>query len=73
MLTMGSVEVGCIYTSILFYVLMTVAFHEMIKVRARQELEEIVQIKTHYVQWFFYCCIQFFMITRTWLTQDLLY
>lgn len=57
MLTIGSVEVGCIYTSILCYVLMTVAFHEMIKVRARQEVEKNVQIKTHWVQWFYYCCI----------------
>jgi hypothetical protein len=35
MLTLGSLEVGFLYSTVLMYVLMTVAFYEMISVQTR--------------------------------------
>jgi len=70
---MGSLEVGFIYTTLIGYVLMTIAFHEMIQVQAREKHEEDIQIKTRWVSWYSYFCIQYYMITRTWLSQELLH
>jgi hypothetical protein len=36
---LGMLEVGFIYTTIIAYILMTIAFHEMITLQARQDKE----------------------------------
>lgn len=69
---LGSLEVGFFYTTILGYVLMTIAFYEMIQVQARQDKEEKIQIKSKWHEWYCYLCLNFYMMPRTWLTKDLL-
>lgn len=71
-MTLISVEIGFLWTTVIAYVLMTVAYSEMIKVQTRQAKEEILNIKTKWVEWFFYACIQFYMVSRTWLNKELL-
>jgi len=73
MVVLGSIEVGFLYTTIVGYLLMTVAYYEMIKLQARQEKEDHIQIKTKWVEWFYFLVVQFYMVPRTWCTQELLY
>lgn len=40
MLTFGLLEVGFLYSSVVVYLLMTIAFYEMISVQTRQDKEE---------------------------------
>lgn len=70
--TLISVEIGFLWTTIIAYILMTVAYYEMIKVQTRQTKEENLSIKTKWVEWYFYGCIQFYMVSRTWLTKEIL-
>lgn len=72
LLAVGSLEVGFLYTNVLVYVLMTVAYSEMLAVQTRQEKEDRIQFKNGWIQWYFYACIQFYMVSRTWLTHELL-
>lgn len=66
-------EVGFLYSTLIVYALMTIAFYEMIRVQQRHDKEERIQIKTAYVEWYYFFCMQFYMVSKTWLTQDLLY
>ena len=51
---------------------MTVAFYEMMQLQANAEKEKMIQIKTRFVEWYFYFSAQFFIITKTWLNYPLL-
>ena len=63
---LGLLEVGFIPASVFVYVLMTVAFAEMIKLQENRAKEDAIQIKTKYVDWYFYFAVQFFTITQIW-------
>lgn len=72
LLAFGLLEVGCIYTTLLVYLMMTIAFYEMICVQRNEEKETVIQIKTVWVEMWFYAAAQFYLVSKTWLTQDLL-
>jgi hypothetical protein len=54
LLAFGLLEVGCIYTTLLVYLMMTIAFYEMICVQRNEEKETVIQIKTVWVEMWFY-------------------
>lgn len=64
---LGLLEVGFIHATVFVYILMAVAFAEMMKLMENRAKEEKIQIKTKYVDWYFYFAIQFFTITQAWL------
>ena len=66
-------EVGSLYSTALIYLLMTIAFYEMIQVQTRQEKEDRILIKTKWIEWYYFFCIQYYMIPKTWLTSELLH
>ena len=70
--TFGAMQAGALYLTIFGYILMTVAFSEMITLIAKAEKEEKIQIKSQWVQWYLYCTIQFAFLPKTWLTPELL-
>lgn len=72
LLVLGSIEVGCLYTSAVSYILMTTAFYEMVRVSAKQEKEDRIQIKTKWMELYSFLGAQFFFMPQTWLTQELL-
>lgn len=51
---LGTLEFGFTYTTILCYLVMTVAFAEMINLQARSDKEEHIMIKTKWVEWYFF-------------------
>ena len=69
---LGMLEVGFIYTTMFAVLLMTVAFAEMMRLQADKAKEEKIQIKTRYVEWYFYVALQFCIAPRTWLDYPLL-
>jgi len=70
--SIGLLEVGFIYSTILVYVLMTIMFYEMLQVQARQDKEQHITVKSIWIQWYFYIGFQIYMISKTWLTEELL-
>ena len=73
LLSIGMLEVGSLYSTALIYLLMTIAFYEMIQVQTRQEKEDRILIKTKWIEWYYFFCIQYYMIPKTWLTSELLH
>lgn len=69
--TIGLLEVGFIYSTILLYILMTVMFYEMLQVQARHDKEQHITVKSIWIQWYFYIGFQIYMISNTWLTEEL--
>jgi len=60
---LGLLEVGFIHATFFVYFLMTIAFSEMMKLQEVRAKEEKIQIKTKYIEWYFYFAIQFSAIT----------
>ena len=69
---LGMLEVGFLYSTIAIIVLATVAFAEMVQLRANRAKEEKIQIKTNYIDWCFYLSFQFFMTTKTWCNYPMM-
>ncbi len=68
LVSIGALEVGFFYNTLLAYVLMTVAFYEMIHVYSKQEKEQRIMIKSVWIEWYYYFVVQFYIIPKTWLT-----
>ena len=39
----------------------------------RQDKEDRIQIKSNWVEWYYYTVVQFYMVSKTWLTPELLH
>ena len=68
----GSLEFGATYTTLFTYMLMTVAFGEMTRLSRRRDKETHIQIKSKWIDSYFYFAYQFFMIPKTWASHELL-
>ena len=68
LIAFGLLEVGCLYTTLLVYGLMAVAFYEMIRVQQNDEKETCIQIKTKWVEIWYFITAQFYLVSTTWLT-----
>ena len=73
LLLVGSLEMGFLFNTVCSYALMTLAFYEMIQVQIRQDKEDRIQIKSNWVEWYYYTVVQFYMVSKTWLTPELLH
>jgi len=51
---LGTIEFGFTYTTIFIYLLMTVAFSEMVELQARHDKELHISIKSRWIGWYFY-------------------
>lgn len=68
----GAMEFGFLYTTIISMILMIYAFNEMMSLRARKEKESHIQIKSFWIEWYFFLTFNFFIMGKTWMTPQLL-
>lgn len=69
----GAMEFGFLYTTMISMLLMGYAFNEMMSLRARKDKESQIQIKSFWVEWYFFIAFNFYIIGKTWMTPQLLH
>lgn len=72
-IVMGSLELGPTSTTILIYLLATIAYGELVNLQSRTDKEEIIQIKSKWTDWLFFWSFQYFFTFRAWCSYGLLY
>jgi hypothetical protein len=51
---LGTIEFGFTYTTVFVYVIMTVAFSEMVRLKSSAVKEMHIAIKTKWIEWYFF-------------------
>lgn len=69
----GAMEFGFLYTTIVGMVLMVYAFNEIMSLRARKDKESQIQIKSQWIEWYFFISFNYFCMGKTWMTPQLLH
>lgn len=72
-LLIGSIELGPTMTTILVYIMTTLAYAELVNMQSRTDKEEIIQIKSKWTDWLMYWSFQYFFTFRGWCSYGLLY
>lgn len=58
----GAMEFGFLYTTMISMILMFYAFNEMMSLRERKEKESHIQIKSFWIEWYFFITFNFFLM-----------
>lgn len=68
----GAMEFGFVYTTVITMLLMIYAFNEMMGLRARKDKDSQIQIKSFWVEWYFFGSFNFYIMGKAWMTPQLL-
>jgi hypothetical protein len=68
----GAMEFGFLYTTIIAMIMSFYAFNEVMSLRARKDKESHIQIKSFWIEWYFFITFNFFVMGKTWMTPQLL-
>ena len=68
----GAMEFGFLYTTLITMCLSVYAFNEMMSLRARKDKESRIQIKSFWVEWYFFASFNFYIMGKAWMKPQLL-